>query len=76
MRTGRNSAACKRPMAASLDHWDMRTGRNLPFCSYHLQKSLDHWDMRTGRNQYKRTMNISAKSRSLGYAHWPELHFH
>ena len=59
--------------AQSLDHWDMRTGRNEQIERVMNAVSLDHWDMRTGRNLRAQLSELHQESRSLGYAHWPEL---
>ena len=73
MRTGRNLNKQPDLKAASLDHWDMRTGRNAAAQRQTCAASLDHWDMRTGRNRPWRRLRGRWESRSLGYAHWPEL---
>ena len=73
MRTGRNEHIIDEQGVDSLDHWDMRTGRNWLFIHSQAALSLDHWDMRTGRNLFTDAIFYFQKSRSLGYAHWPEL---
>ena len=72
MRTGRNTNGRGWLRSSSLDHWDMRTGRNSVAHIGHHERSLDHWDMRTGRNLRQWLHVLVGKSRSLGYAHWPE----
>ena len=55
------------------DNVDMRTGRNSGRLIFRCTPSLDHWDMRTGRNRACWRLKCARESRSLGYAHWPEL---
>ena len=64
MRTGRNHRIGFR--CGSPDHWDMRTGRNRGHHPTGAVSGIAHWRKATSKE-------VCPKSRSLGYAHWPEL---